>query len=71
MTQTPRHMRPRECTALIKRRVVQAATDLMTRTGCEVTTTKTKFGLRLDVTIPADSADPHGARLQKAIEASK
>lgn len=75
MTQTPRHMRPRECTALIKRQVVQAAVSLMTRAGIDVEHSEKVTGEKgtafsLHIFIPADSSDPHGARFQKAIESA-
>lgn len=51
----------------IKERVVEAAVQLMSKAGCAVTQTRNGDFLTLDVHIPPDPADIHGARLSEAL----
>jgi hypothetical protein len=71
LTQTPRHMRPRDTTFSHRREVIRFAIRFMERAGVEVEMTEKSAGsFSLQVFNPPDSSDPHGDRLQKAIEAS-
>lgn len=57
---------PLVTTTALKQRVVWAATQLLRRAGCDVIQTTDGNRVRLDVTLPAESTDPHGARLALA-----
>jgi hypothetical protein len=54
-------------TSRVKQRTLLAAIGLMERVGINVTTERLDPNtVRLTVSVPPDSADPHGARLAAA-----
>lgn len=66
-------MIPRVLTAIVRRRVIEGAVQLMTRAGClvstasDVTDSNGATHVRIDVVIPRDSVDPHGERLAQTL----
>ena len=57
-------------TMAVKQRTLWACVEILKRQGCPVTQTPTETGIRLDITLPPDSDDPHGDRLTAARDAT-
>lgn len=53
----------------VKEMSVNAAIKLMARAGCNVSECRNGNSWTIMVDVPEDSADPHGDRLMKALDA--